>query len=101
MKKVNYNKNEADKEIKKKLVENASEKFVITNDEKLKDKRTDILEKLILFYQNEYVPVLKKHNDIMIEWNEINIEMFSRGIITKNDVISSNELLKNKLEKLF
>ena len=89
-----------DKEVKKNLLIDSSLAYITTESDFLKEQRVKSIEKIIIFYQNEYIPVLMKHNDLMKEWNKINMELFSRGDISKQDVMDSNELLKNKLEKL-
>lgn len=51
--------------LKANMVLETQKEFMLDTSETIKEKRTDLYEKIALFYLNEYLPTIRKHATLM------------------------------------
>jgi len=86
---------------KSSIVLEAQKEFMLNTNEDLLNRRTELFEKIVKFYQNEYIPVIEKHATILTLWNKLNVALSLRGALSETQVKETNLLLDNKLKHMF
>jgi hypothetical protein len=94
-------KHQIESSVKAQLILEAQRDFMLDADESIKDQHRKMLENIISFYRNEYIPTVRKHASLMTAMNKLNIALISRGVYSKQEVIDFNAFLDEKLKGMF
>lgn len=86
---------------KTELILESQRDFMLSSDETIKGLHQETLGKIIQFYQNEYIPIIQKHAEIMSNFNKLNIALRTRKIYSSQQIIEFNSFLDKKLKEMF